>query len=171
MKKSIICLLFCLMAMASCQKSGINAFRGDYSFKSSGEVSAQRTTPIINPSIIPPTFNFSLPNEIGQLEIRTLDKKEKTVIVVMNYMTGEVIVVQGTCEGQTITLDEFQRNALAISVDSYVSSSCIVNVKAEGRIFDDNTIVFNMVYSGTATIANLDYNIQGDNIRMVATRN
>lgn len=171
MKKSIICLLFCLMAMASCQKSGINAFRGDYSFKSSGEVSAQRTASVINPSTIPASFNFTLPNEIGQLEIRTLDKKEKTVIAVINYMTGEVIVAHGTCEGQTITLDEFQRNALSISVDSYVSSSCVVNIKAEGHIYDDNTIVFDMVYSGTAMIANIDYNIQGDNIHMVATRN
>lgn len=159
------------MTMASCQKSGINAFKGDYSFKSSGEVTAQRTTTIIDPSIIPATFNFTLPNEIGQLEIRTLDKKEKTVVVVMNYMNDEVVVVHGTCEGQTITLDEFQRNALNISVDSYLSSSCVINVKAEGRIYDDNTIIFNMVYSGTATITNIDFNIQGDNIRMVATRN
>ena len=89
----------------------------------------------------------------------------------MNYMSDEVIVVHGTCEGQTITLDEFQRNALSISVDSYVSSNCVVNVKAEGHIYDDNTIVFNMVYNGTATIANIDFKIQGDNIRMVATRN
>ena len=93
------------MAMASCQKSGINAFKGDYSFKSSGEVSVQRTTTIIDTTIIPAKFNFTLPNEIGQLEIRTLDRKEKSVVVVMNYMNNEVIVVHGTCEGQTITLD------------------------------------------------------------------
>ena len=159
------------MAMASCQKSGINAFKGDYSFKSSGEVSVQRTTPIISPSIIPATFNFTLPNEIGQLEIRTLDRKEKSVVVVMNYMNNEVIVVHGTCEGQTITLDEYQRNALSISVDSYLSSDCIINVNAEGHIYDDNTIVFDMVYDGTATIANIDFKIQGEDIHLVATRN
>jgi hypothetical protein len=171
MKKGIFCILCCLVAMVSCQKSGINAFQGDYSFKSSGVVSVQRTTPIISPSIVPPTFNFTLPNEIGQLEIRALDRREKSVVVVMNYMNDEVIVVNGTCDGQTITLNEFQRNGFSISVDSYVSSRCFVNVKAEGRIYDDNTIVFNMVYSGIASIANIVYNIQGDNIHMVATRN
>lgn len=171
MKKSIFCILCCLVAMASCQKSGINAFKGDYSFKSSGEVSVQRTTTIIDTTIIPAKFNFTLPNEIGQLEIRTLDRKEKSVVVVMNYMNDEVIVVHGTCEGQTITLDEYQRNALIISIDSYLSSSCVINVNAEGHIYDDNTIVFDMVYDGTATIANIDFKIQGEDIHMVATRN
>ena len=171
MKKGIFCILCCLVAMVSCQKSGINAFKGDYSFKSSGEISVQRTTTIIDTTFIPAKFNFTLPNEIGQLEIRTLDRKEKSVVVVMNYMNDEVIVVNGTCDGQTITLDEYQRNALIISIDSYLSSSCVINVNAEGRIYDDNTIVFNMVYSGIASIANIVYNIQGDNIHMVATRN
>lgn len=170
MKKHILILIGCLVALSSCQKSGIDAFRGDYTFKSSGEVFLQRE-PSGESNIIPATFNYTLPNEIGQLEIRTLDSKENTVVVVMNYMNGEVIVTQGTCEGQKIVLEEFQRNALKISIYSYVSANCIVNINATGQIYDDSTIVLDMVYDGTATIANLNYHIRGNNVQMVATRN
>lgn len=170
MKKTILILICCLVALSSCKKSGINAFRGDYTFKSSGEVFLQRE-PSGESNIIPATFNYTLPNEIGQLEIRTLDSKENTVVVVMNYMNDEVIVTQGTCKGQEIVLEEFQRNALKVSMYSYISTSCIVNVNATGHIYDDSTIVLDMVYDGTATIANLNYHIRGNSIQMVATRN
>ena len=93
------------------------------------------------------------------------------MVVVINYMNGEVIVTQGKCEGQKIVLEEFQRNALKVSIYSYVSANCIVNVNATGQIYDDSTIVFDMVYDGTATIANLNYQIRGNNVQMVATRN
>lgn len=170
MKRTILILICCLVALSSCKKSGIDAFRGDYTFKSSGEVFLQRE-PSGESNIIPATFNYTLPNEIGQLEIRTLDSKENTVVVVMNYMNGEVIVTQGTCKGQEIVLEEFQRNALKVSMYSYISTSCIVNVNATGHIYDDSTIVLDMVYEGTATIANLNYHIRGNSIQMVATRN
>ena len=170
MKRTILILICCLVALSSCKKSGIDAFRGDYTFKSSGEVFLQRE-PSGESNIIPATFNYTLPNEIGQLEIRTLDSKENTVVVVMNYMNGEVIVTQGTCKDQEIVLEEFQRNALKVSMYSYISTSCIVNVNATGHIYDDSTIVLDMVYEGTATIANLNYHIRGNSIQMVATRN
>lgn len=170
MKRAILILICGLIALSSCKKSGIDAFRGDYTFKSSGEVFLQRE-PSGEPNDLPVTFDYTLPNEIGQLEIRTLDDKENTVVVVMNYLNGEVIVTQGTCEGQEIVLEEFQRNALKVSIYSYVSTNCVINVNATGHIYDDSTIVLDMVYDGTATIANLNYRLRGNYIQLVASRN
>lgn len=170
MKRSILILVCCLVAMSSCKKSGIDAFRGDYTFKCSGEVFLQRDTSGES-NVIPATFDYTLPNEIGQLEIRTLDNKENTVVVVMNYMNGEVIVTKGTCDGQEIILEEFQRNALKVSIYSYISTNCVVNVNATGHIYDDSTIVLDMVYDGTATIADLNYRLRGNNVQLVASRN
>lgn len=170
MKKSIFLLLGCLITMASCQKSGIYAFRGDYSFKTSGEVSIQRESPEPT-SLIPATFTVALSNDIGQMEIHTLDKKEDKVLVIINYADDEVIVTEGVCDGQEIKLEEFSRNVTNFSVYSYLSASCIVKIKATGHIYDGKTIVFDEVYDGTATIANYTYNIRGNKITTIATRN
>ena len=170
MKKTVLFLISCLLVLSSCQKKGINAFIGDYSFKSSGEVFIQKSSSNSS-SLIPASFNFKLPDELGQLEIHTLDSKENTVIVIINYLDGEVITTEGTCEGQEIELKPFSRNAMKLSVYSILSSNCVINITATGHIYDDSTIVLDMVYDGTATIANLIYNIHGNNIQMVAVRN
>lgn len=170
MKKSIFLLLGCLLTMASCQKNGIDAFRGEYSFKTSGEVLIQRESSESS-SLIPASFTVSLANEIGQMEIHTLDQKEDKVLVIINYMDDEVIVTKGVCNEQEIELEEFTRNAMNFSVYSFLSANCVVKIKATGHIYDGSTIVFDEVYDGTATIANCTYKIRGNNIRTIATRN
>lgn len=170
MKKIVFILISCLLVLSSCQKKGINAFIGEYSFKSSGDVFIQKGSDNNN-DLIPSSFNYKLPDEIGQLEICTLDSKENTVLVVINYMDGEIITTKGTCEGQSIELKPFSRNTMKLSVYSLLSTNCVINIKATGHIYDDNTIVLDMVYDGTASIAGLSYAIHGNNIQMIATRN
>lgn len=170
MKKTILFLISSLLVLSSCQKKGINAFVGEYSFKSSGEVFVQKD-PATTPNLIPASFNLTLPNEIGQLEIHTLDSKENTVVVMINYMDDEVIVTEGSCKNQDIELKEFTRNMMDFSIYSLISTNCLIDIKTTGHIYDDKTIVFDMVYDGKATIANMDFTIHGSNIQMVATRN
>lgn len=171
MKKTLLLAVFCcLLTLVSCQKSGVIAFQGEYSFKTSGEVFVQRES-TETPEIIPATFTVALPNEMGQMEIHTMDKSDDKVLVIISYMDGEIIVTEGVCDGQDIEIEEFTRNALNLSIYSYLSANCLVNIKATGHIYDGSTIVFDEVYDGNATIANVNYKIHGNKIKTVATRN
>ena len=46
-----------------------------------------------------------------------------------------------------------------------------LNVHASGQMYEDKTIVINIVYDGEAETTERDFMIHGDNIRMAATRN
>ena len=165
MKKTFL-IICCLLALASCQKKNAPLFRGDYSFKTSGSVTAKR-----NFASDPATFNITLDNEIGQLEIAKLDRKNDSLVVVMNYLNGEVIVTHAHCKGQNITFKSFKRNALKVAVDGNVDVLCEVNVKASGTMYDENTLILNLTYDGEAAVGLLKYILHGDDIHMVATRN
>ena len=166
MKKTIIFGLFALLTLSACQKSGANLFRGDYSFKTSGSITAQRLF-----ASEPAEFDITLNNEIGQLQIASLDKKKDSLIVVMNYMNDEVIVTHAYCKGQNIIFKDFKRSSLKISFDCNIDVLCEVNVKANGMMYDDNTLILNMTYNGVAGVGLLKYKLYGDDIKTVATRN
>lgn len=168
MKKTILvsCALLVLLALGSCQKKNAPLFRGDYSFKTSGSVTAKR----VNVSD-PTEYKITLDNEIGQLQITQLNCKPDSVVVVMNYMDGEVIVTHACCEGQNITFKDFKRSALNVSIDGYIDVLCEVNVRTKGTMYEGNTLVLDQTYDGMAALGPIKYDLHGDDIRTVAMRN
>lgn len=164
-KSSILLALCCLMALASCQKKGAPQYLGDYSFKTSGSVTARSTYTIHHNE-----FTVNLKDEIGQLLISSLDKENDSVVVVMNFMNGEAIVTHAYCNDNEIVLKKFKRSSISFSYESF-DIGTEVDVYAKGSIYDDNMIVLNMVYDGETKIGPITYDIHGDDIRMVATRN
>ena len=168
--KRILPIFICgLIALASCQKSGMHLFRGDYSFKTSGSVTMDEIMSEDN-SDEPISYTVSLPNEIGQLEINALGNDRDSLLVVMNTMGGEVIVTHAFCDGNEIFLKDFTKNTLIFTGDS-ITLKNEVRVKASGQMYEDNTIILNMIYDGEAETAERLFSIHGDNIRMVAIRN
>ena len=123
---------------------------------------------IIVEQIIRPT---GLLDPIIEVEIAKLDRKNDSLVVVMNYLNGEVIVTHAHCKGQNITFKSFKRNALKVAVDGNVDVLCEVNVKASGTMYDENTLILNLTYDGEAAVGLLKYILHGDDIHMVATRN
>lgn len=172
MKKIHIALaLLCLIALPSCRKSGVNLFVGDYSFKTSGEVSLTVETSTNNVNVpIPAILSFDLANDVGQLNISVSDKENDEVLVVINYLNGDIVVTKGTCDDKTIELDEFQRDFLPISLTTLTINPTI-KVSGTGKIYDENTIVFDMSYNGKITVGSTTYKIKDKNIQMVAYRN
>ena len=167
MKKiSILLSVCCLMTFAACQTKNAPLFRGDYSFKTSGSVTAKRAN-----ATDPAEFNITLNSEIGQLQIAKLNRKNDSLVVVMNYMNGDVVVTHAYCKGQDITLNDFKLNSLKVSIEGNIDMLCEVNVKAKGTMYDGNTLVLDMTYEGIAGIGNLKYDLYGDDIKMVAIRN
>ena len=172
MKKAIF-FFICLLAMTSCHKKGVNLFVGDYSFKTSGEVSITAQA-IIDDSnvIIPAVLNASLGDDIGQLNISVSDKDADEVIVVINYMNGDVITTTGTCDENIIELDDYQRNTLPLSLNVLLSGiNTYITVSARGQMYDDDMIVFDVTLDGRTTIGSVTYKIKDKNVKMVAYRN
>ena len=165
--KRIIPILFCaLMALASCQKKNAPLFRGDYSFKTSGSVTLNE----ISTEDEPASFTVNLPNEIGQLEIKDLDNGKDSVLVVMNTMGGEVVVTHALCQDNKIFLRDFKKNTLLFTGDS-ITLKNELRVKASGQMYEDNTLILNMIYEGEAETNERSFKIYGDDIRMAAIRN
>ena len=169
MKKQVLITVFALLAFSSCQKSGMNLFRGDYSFKTSGGVTMDEIIPEVE-TYEPASYTVSLPNEIGQLEISDLGDEEDSLLVVMNILGGEVIVTHAFCDGDEIFLKDFTKNTLLFTGDS-ITLKNEVRVQASGQMYEDNTIILNMIYDGEAETSERTFTIHGDNIRMAATRN
>ena len=167
MKKiSILLSVFCLIALASCQKKNAPLFRGDYSFKTSGSVTLDE----INAEDEPASFTVSLPNEIGQLEISALDNGKDSVLVVMNTMGGEVVVTHAFCKDNEIFLRDFKKNTLLFTGDSLTLKNDL-HVHATGQMYEDNTLILNMIYEGEAETNERNFKVYGDDIRMAAIRN
>jgi hypothetical protein len=171
--KKIVFILLGLLALTSCHKNGVNLFTGDYSFKTSGEISITAQAAINDENItIPAVLNASLSSDIGQLNISVSDKKNDEVVVVINYLNGDVVTTTGICDGKTIELENFQRNTLPVSVNTLFSANnTYITISATGQMFDDNMIIFDMTYNGTTKIGPVTYKIKDKDIKMVAYRN
>ena len=170
MKRTSILLAICfLMALAACQKKNAPLFRGDYSFKTSGTVTLDEIV-AEGETTEPASYSVSLPNEIGQLEISDLDNGKDSVLVVMNTMGGEVIVTHAFCQDNEIFLKDFTKNTLLFTGDS-ITLKNEVRVSATGQMYENNTLIINMIYEGEAETNERSFEIYGDNIRMAAIRN
>lgn len=167
-----VLLMMGLLALTSCHKSGIKLFSGDYSFKTSGEVYIVAEAEIQGDDIIiPAALVVSLANEVGQLNISVSDKDNDEVIVVINYLNGDVITTTGTCDGNTIELDEFQRYILPVSISTWSGMSSTITVRGTGHIYEDDMIVFDMSYNGKGILGDVTYVIKDKDVQMVAYRN
>ena len=165
MKKTLL-IICCLMALAACQKKNAPLFRGDYSFKTSGNVTLNEIAADDEPA----SYTVSLPNEIGQLEIKDLDNGKDSVLVVMNTMGGEVVVTHAFCKDNEIFLRDFKKNTLLFTGDSLTLKNDL-RVKASGQMYENNTLILNMTYEGEAETNDRSFKVYGDDIRMAATRN
>lgn len=169
MKKPILITVLALLAFTSCQKSGLHLFRGDYSFKTSGNITLEEIVPE-GETTEPISYTISLPNEIGQLEISALGNDKDSLLVVMNTMGGGVIVTHAFCDGNEIFLKDFTKNTLLFTGDS-ITLKNVVRVQASGQMYEDNTLILNMIYDGDAKTLERNFSIHGDNIQMAAIRN
>ena len=170
MKRITYALLLVIVAasLTSCHKGGTHLFAGDYSFKTSGEVSITAQN---GSNVVPAELNINLANTVGQLNISADNNDNDKVIVVINNLNGDVFTTTGSCEGKNIEIDEFQCNTLPFSVTTLFSGDYKVKVSASGQIYDDNMIVFDVFCNGSATVGSITYKVKDKNITMVAYRN
>ena len=104
------------------------------------------------------------------MEISDLDNGKDSVLVVMNTVGGEVVVTHALCKDNEIFLRDYKKNTLLFTGDSITLKNDL-RVKAKGQMYEDNTLILNMVYEGEAETNERSFKVYGDDIRMAAIRN
>jgi len=181
-----------LPMLASCEKVGSALFRGNYSFKTSGSITAVRdsayiydTTYTVNGFQIdtivtehsePMTFNIN--HEAGQMDITEINSEDNTVVITMNVTGGGIIVYYATAEGSSISLDETVRHitltSTSLSSDGgeldgkFISTDITIN--GAGEMYD-NIALFNLDYAGDFWCNDRLYHITDCDIVCRAKRN
>ena len=164
-----------LMSLISCEKEGVKLFDGNYSFKTSGILTIERTAKVSESDAsagildIPDgnrTFRLALTSESGQMNV--IKTGDNSVIVTMNVVGGEAFVFSGKAEGKVLTLDPAVRFVSFRDGANTVSLEVTVSGTAEKH---DDVAIFTLEYTGGGETTLYDYKILASEVKCVAKLN
>lgn len=164
-----------LMSLISCEKEGVKLFDGNYSFKTSGILTVERTAKVSESDAsagildIPDgnrTFRLALTSESGQMNI--IKTGDNSVIVTMNIVGGDALVFNGKAEGKVLTLDPAVRFLSFRDGANTVSLEVTVSGTAEKH---DDVAIFTLEYTGGGETTLYDYKILASEVKCVAKLN
>lgn len=164
-----------LMSLISCEKEGVKLFDGNYSFKTSGILTVERTAKVSESDAsagildIPDgnrTFRLALTSESGQMNV--IKTGDNSVIVTMNVVGGDAFVFSGKAEGKVLTLDPAVRFVSFRDGANTVSLEITVSGTAEKH---DDVAVFTLEYTGGGDTTLYDYKILASEVKCVAKLN
>lgn len=164
-----------LMSLISCEKEGVKLFDGNYSFKTSGILTVERTAKVSESDAsagildIPDgnrTFRLALTSESGQMNV--IKTGDNSVIVTMNVVGGDAFVFSGKAEGKVLTLDPAVRFVSFRDGANTVSLEVTVSGTAEKH---DDVAIFTLEYTGGGETTLYDYKILASEVKCVAKLN
>lgn len=164
-----------LLSFCSCEKEGVKLFDGNYSFKTSGILTIERTAKVSESDAsagildIPDgnrTFRLALTSESGQMNV--IKTGDNSVIVTMNVVGGDAFVFSGKAEGKVLTLDPAVRFVSFRDGANTVSLEITVSGTAEKH---DDVAVFTLEYTGGGETTLYDYKILASEVKCVAKLN
>lgn len=164
-----------LMSLISCEKEGVKLFDGNYSFKTSGILTVERTAKVSESDAsagildIPDgnrTFRLALTSESGQMNV--IKTGDNSVIVTMNVVGGDAFVFRGKAEGKVLTLDPAVRFVSFRDGANTVSLEITVSGTAEKH---DDVAIFTLEYTGGGETTLYDYKILASEVKCVAKLN
>lgn len=164
-----------LMSFCSCEKEGVKLFDGNYSFKTSGILTIERTAKVSESDAsagildIPDgnrTFRLALTSESGQMNV--IKTGDNSVIVTMNVVGGDAFVFSGKAEGKVLTLDPAVRFVSFRDGANTVSLEITVSGIAEKH---DDVAIFTLEYTGGGETTLYDYKILASEVKCVAKLN
>lgn len=164
-----------LMSFCSCEKEGVKLFDGNYSFKTSGILTIERTAKVSESDAsagildIPDgnrTFRLALTSESGQMNV--IKTGDNSVIVTMNVVGGDAFVFSGKAEGKVLTLDPAVRFVSFRDGANTVSLEVTVSGTAEKH---DDVAIFTLEYTGGGETTLYDYKILASEVKCVAKLN
>lgn len=164
-----------LLSFCSCEKEGVKLFDGNYSFKTSGILTVERTAKVSESDAsagildIPDgnrTFRLALTSESGQMNV--IKTGDNSVIVTMNVVGGDAFVFSGKAEGKVLTLDPAVRFVSFRDGANTVSLEITVSGTAEKH---DDVAIFTLEYTGGGETTLYDYKILASEVKCVAKLN
>ncbi len=167
-----------VLSVSSCSKEGVKRFSGNYSFKTSGTitamaVSAEGTDDGTATAEGDGTVTVNLTAESGQMTIVTSDKSDGEMIVAMNILGGDVITFNAKADDKTLTIEPFTRT-LTLHVGTIftdlVSVETTVTVSGEAQRYD-SSLLFNLTYEGSYTHLGTEYRIISSDVQCWAKSN
>ncbi len=160
-----------VLTAASCSKEGVKRFSGNYSFKTSGTVTA---VPVSSDTAASEeAVTVSLTAESGQMSIVTADKSAGDMIVAMNILGGDVITFNANADDKLLTIEPFTRT-LTLKVSSILTdlltATATVTVSGTAERYD-NSLLFDLVYDGGYTFDGVEYTIVSSDVQCWAKSN
>ena len=164
-----------LMSLISCEKEGVKLFDGNYSFKTSGILTVERTAKVSESDASAGilditdgnrTFRLALTSESGQMNV--IKTGDNSVIVTMNVVGGDAFVFSGKAEGKVLTLDPAVRFVSFRDGANTVSLEITVSGTAEKH---DDVAIFTLEYTGGGETTLYDYKILASEVKCVAKLN
>lgn len=163
--------------LAGCTKEGPSRFKGYYSYSLSGTIelvpeqdagdtgdggTAAEETPVV----------LSVPSESGQMDIVTVDKSGRAMIMTMRPVTGGTVVFDAKADGKTLVLEPATRRIMVNFSDVLLGGEAAmdVEVSGSGEKFVD-VVIFRLEYNGTCTHNGVKYRISGSSVDCVAKEN
>lgn len=186
-----------LMSFCSCEKEGVKLFDGNYSFKTSGILTIERTAKVSEsdasaeiPARISDSGNTGWPdidlpdlsdvdfpdgNRTFRLaltsesgQMNVIKTGDNSVIVTMNVVGGDAFVFSGKAEGKVLTLDPAVRFVSFRDGANTVSLEITVSGTAEKH---DDVAIFTLEYTGGGETTLYDYKILASEVKCVAKLN
>lgn len=186
-----------LMSLISCEKEGVKLFDGNYSFKTSGILTVERTAKVSEsdasaeiparisdngntgwpdidlpdlPDVNFPDGNrtFKLPLTSESGQMNIIKTGDNSVIVTMNVVGGDAFVFSGKAEGKVLTLDPAVRFVSFRDGANTVSLEITVSGTAEKH---DDVAIFTLEYTGGGETTLYDYKVLASEVKCVAKLN
>ncbi|MCQ2115000.1 MAG: hypothetical protein MJZ07_02215 [Bacteroidales bacterium] len=151
--KTAMTLALAAVTLAGCQKEGVNRFKGNYSFKTSGTLTVQSDEEDSEP------FTLSLGNESGQMDVTVVDGKEGQLLITMNVLGGDMVVYYCSAEGKDLILEESARHLTFASLPVPLD----VTASGEGQRYE-NILLLNLRYEGEYRANDRTYTIVDSDI-------
>ena len=155
--------------LCGCTKEDAARFEGNYSFKTSGTVTlspqgsedAEQTE----------TVQAKLISDSGQMNIVKKGKSKSDMTITMNILAGDAVVFENVnADGMVLTLLEpYTERQLAIETPDGTGTA-YVSISGTAQKFTD-VIIFDLTYTGTATVNGVEYQISASDIDCIAQEN
>ena len=154
--------------LSGCKTEGTAAFKGDYSFKTGGYITVSGTYTDWRGSR-DTTFIRNLVPESGQMHLLQ-DTEEQKMVVTMNITGGDPVVFSASLDGEQLVLTPLLRRVLVFPKFGDDALRYNLTVGGTGRKYDQ-TIVFEMNYSGDFPMDGLKGAVTSSKVHCIATKN
>ena len=168
MKNWLLPLVLLSGVLSGCKAEGTAAFKGDYSFKTGGYITVSGTYTDWRGSR-DTTFIRNLVPESGQMHLLQ-DTEEQKMVVTMNITGGDPVVFSASLDGEQLVLTPLLRSVLVFPKFGDDALRYNLTVGGTGRKYDQ-TIVFEMNYSGDFSMDGLKGTVTSSKVHCIATKN